>query len=109
MDAETWLTGKAAVEKGFADGLLSSDQVIENPDAREQARVVNSVRQFESYLVHEQHMPRSAARALISELKDGKPGAAGERSGKPGAAAIVKPGADATNWIAGAKALSQSI
>ena len=27
MDNETWLGGKDAVEKGFADGLLASDEV----------------------------------------------------------------------------------
>ena len=33
MDKETWFSGKEAVEKGFADSLLSADQVDRDPKA----------------------------------------------------------------------------
>lgn len=73
MDAETWIGGKSAVERGFADALLPSDETkkVEN---REEAKI-NAVRRVEAHLCRE--MPRSAARDLINEIK-GKSGAAPE-------------------------------
>lgn len=73
MDAETWLGGKAAVEQGFADSLLSSDETKQVEAANENK--VNAVRRVEAALCKD--MPRSAARDLINEIK-GKSGAAPE-------------------------------
>lgn len=66
MDAETWLGGTAAVEQGFADGLLSSDQVEEGADAPASL----AVRRIENAL-RASGMPRSEAMRLISEFKAG--------------------------------------
>ena len=73
MDAETWIGGKSAVEKGFADALLPSDETkqVENHEKPG----VNAVRRIEASLCKD--MPRSAARDLINEIK-GKSGAAPE-------------------------------
>jgi hypothetical protein len=34
MDADTWLNGKIAVERGFADDLLAADAIKQAPDAK---------------------------------------------------------------------------
>jgi len=81
MDAETWIGGQAAIDDGFADELLPSDQV-ENKQARSDAL---AVRKIEAAL--RQTMPRSEAMRLISELKSGLSDSAGsggrEAPGRP--------------------------
>jgi ATP-dependent Clp protease, protease subunit len=75
MDAETWMNGSQAVELGYADALLASDEIEEDKAKAEGSRDVNAVRRVEAALCHE--MPRSAARDLINQIK-GKSGAAPE-------------------------------
>lgn len=83
MDAETWIGGEAAIEDGFADELLASDQV-ERGAAKASA---SAVRRIESAL-RASGMPKSEAVRLISEFKSsaGDPLAAVRRShrGRPG-------------------------
>lgn len=73
MKAETWITGKKAVETGFADTLLSADETkkVENAARPE----VNALRRVEANLCKD--MPRSAARDLLNQIK-GKQDAATE-------------------------------
>lgn len=71
MDAETWMGGSEAIEKGFADELLPSDQVAEGEKAS-----AASVRRLESAL-RASGMSASAAKKLISELKASQRDAAG--------------------------------
>ncbi|PRW05725.1 clp protease family protein [Pseudomonas aeruginosa] len=64
MDGETWIGGSKAVEHGFADSLLDSDEVAagnEKPTAKAVRRVENALRAS--------GMPRSEAMRLISEFK----------------------------------------
>lgn len=64
MDTETWIGGSAAVEQGFADSLLASDEVEQTedkPGALAVRRVENALRAS--------GMPRSEAMRLISEFK----------------------------------------
>lgn len=96
MDAETWLNGTQAVEKGFATGLLSPDQVTEDREATEQARGTNAVRQAELGLC--KSMSRSEARNLIAKIK-----------GTPGAAQDPTPGAGDLAWLGAAAQLAQSL
>lgn len=66
MDAESWIGGSAAVEQGFADGLLASDQIEDggaHPASLAVRRVENALRAS--------GMPRSEAMRLISEFKAG--------------------------------------
>jgi ATP-dependent protease ClpP protease subunit len=81
MDAETWINGSAAVDEGWADSLLSSDQVKENKSAKAGERAA-------PYLVDmalaKAGMPRSERRSLLNEYKSGMRGAPG--SGTPRAA-----------------------
>ena len=89
MDAETFMSGSVAMERGFADALLRSDQVETDEDAKAADRSINELRAMELTLVAAGHT-RSDARARISKIKGG---------GTPGAAADLDtptPGAGDT-------------
>ncbi|MDE8654779.1 head maturation protease, ClpP-related [Novosphingobium album (ex Liu et al. 2023)] len=76
MDAETWLSGSTAIEKGFADALLPADQMKRDESAQAADRRVNELRAMELTLVRAGYT-RSEARARIHKIKgDGTPGAA---------------------------------
>lgn len=64
MDAETWIGGAEAVEKGFADSLLPSDEIAQSEEKTSAA----AVRRMEAAL-RSSGMPRSEAMRLIHELK----------------------------------------
>jgi len=72
MDGETWIGGSKAIDQGFADTLLASDEVAagdERPAALAVRRVENALRAS--------GMPRSEAVRLISDFKAGLRDAAG--------------------------------
>lgn len=96
MDAETWIAGEAAVEGGFADDLLPSDQV-EKGNGKASA---SAVRRIESGL-RAGGMPKSEAMRLISEFKASAGDPAGGGEGDPTA---NEPGDPVVN--ASQKALS---
>ena len=76
MDAESWLSGTVAIDKGFADALLPADQMKVDEDAQASDRKVNELRAMELTLVRAGYT-RSEARARITKIKgDGTPGAA---------------------------------
>lgn len=64
LDAETWIRGSDAIDMGFADEFLPSDQVAEKDG---QANAL-AVRRIESAL-RSSGMPMSQAKKLISEFK----------------------------------------
>lgn len=78
MDAETWIGGSAAVEQGFADELLPSDQV-EKSGAKAQASAVRRV----EMAMRASGMSKSDAMRLISELKSSAGDPAGNGEGDP--------------------------
>ena len=78
MDAESWINGSAAVEQGFADELLPSDQVQQG-EGKAQA---TSVRRLEAAL-RASGMPKSEAMRLISEVKSSAGDPAGSGVGDP--------------------------
>lgn len=78
MDSETWIGGSDAVEQGFADDLLPSDQV-EKGNAKANA---SAVRRIESAL-RASGMPKSEAMRLISEFKSGLGDQGGRGEGDP--------------------------
>lgn len=82
MDDEAWMSGSTAIERGFADALLSADQMKVDEGAQAEDRRVNELRAMELTMVRAGHS-RSEARARINKIK-GTPGAAHE--GTPGAA-----------------------
>lgn len=69
MDRESWIGGSAAVDQGFADSLLSSDEI----GKAEEKKSAAAVRRIESAL-RASGMPKSEAMRLISEFKSGLPG-----------------------------------
>ena len=78
MDAETWIGGSDAIDRGFADELLPSDQV-EQKSGKASA---SAVRRMESAL-RASGMPKSEAMRLISEFKSGLGDPAGSGEGDP--------------------------
>lgn len=95
MDRETWIGGSAAVDQGFADALLDSEQV-EKSEGKAQAA---AVRRLESAL-RASGMSKSEAVRLISEFKSSAGDPAGSGAGDPadrgqGDPATAAPGVDA--------------
>jgi ATP-dependent protease ClpP protease subunit len=74
LDRETWIGGQAAVDQGFADGLLSADQVEASARQEGESRI-RAEKKFD-LLAARAGLSRGAARELLAELKGGKPGAA---------------------------------
>lgn len=66
MDKETWIGGAKAIEQGFADAMLESDQVKEGEGKANAA----AVRRLEAAL-RASGLPQSEAKRLLSEIKSG--------------------------------------
>lgn len=81
MDAETYMSGSQAIERGFADELLSADTMRLDEQAKSNDQDINELRAMELSLVSA-GSSRSDARARINKIK-GTPGAASEAT--PGA------------------------
>jgi len=75
LDRETWIGGAEAVEKGFADTLLSSDEVAETPENSANGKSVVAAHRVDNLLA-QLNMSRSERRELIQALKGGKQDAA---------------------------------
>ncbi|MDE0880018.1 MAG: Clp protease ClpP [Sphingomonas bacterium] len=90
MDAETFMSGSQAIERGFADSLLAADKVTTDATAKAQDRAVNDIRAMELTLLASGHS-RTEARARINKIK-GKPDAALTPDVTPGADADLADG-----------------
>lgn len=77
LDAETWIGGSEAVDKGFADSLLDSDEVKEDKNTK-----ASALRRLDNALARA-NMPRAERRELIKEF-----------NATPSAAVDVTPSAD---------------
>lgn len=100
MDAETWIGGEAAVEDGFADELLPSDQVQKGSGKAG----ASAARRIEAGL-RASGMPKSEAMRLISEFKSSSGDPAGGGEGDPTEHVQGNPGVDV---LAALKAFSLS-
>lgn len=78
MDSESWIGGSAAIEQGFADELLASDQVGKGQGSAS----ASAVRRIEAGL-RASGMPKSEAMRLISEIKSSAGDPAGGGEGDP--------------------------
>ncbi|MCG3782764.1 Clp protease ClpP [Delftia acidovorans] len=78
MDSESWIGGAAAVEQGFADELLASDQVGKGGGNAS----ASAVRRLEAAL-RNSGMPKSEAMRLISDFKSSVGDPAGGGEGDP--------------------------
>ena len=84
MDAETWMSGSVAIDRGFAQSLLGADQVTVDDKAKAKDLATNELRAMELTLVAAGNT-RTDARARINKIK-GTPGAARDVVDTPGAA-----------------------
>lgn len=108
MDDETYMSGSVAIEKGFADALMSASQTKVDESSKATAHSVNDLRAMELQLVAS-GMPRSEARERINKIKGtpgaaltgGTPGAASE----PGDAGSAQSKAGDLNWLGDAAGL----
>lgn len=78
MDRESWIGGSAAVDQGFADALLSADEV----GKVEEKKSASSVRKLEAAL-RASGISKSEAMKLISQFKSGAGDPAGSGEGDP--------------------------
>lgn len=99
MDAETWIGGEAAIERGFADELLASDQVEKGAGKAN----ASAARRIEAGL-RASGMPKSEAMRLISEIKSSSGDPAGGGVGDP--TGRVEPAPDS---LSSAAALARSL
>jgi hypothetical protein len=74
LDAETYMNGSNAVEKGFATGLISATEIEQAPS--ETGAQAHSARKLDAALA-KSGMPRSERRKLISEIKTSTSSTAG--------------------------------
>ncbi|MCC3705219.1 Clp protease ClpP [Rouxiella badensis] len=79
MDNETYIGGNDAVEKGFADRLLSADEISDGDESPAAA-----LRKLDALLA-KANTPRSERRKLLKSLSASTPGAADKTQGKPSA------------------------
>lgn len=85
MDAESYIGGSDAVEKGLADSLLSADAVSDGDESP-----ASALRKLDALLA-KTNTPRSERRKLIKALSGGMPGAVTNHDGTPCAADDIKP------------------
>ena len=85
MDGETYIGGSDAVDKGFADRLLSADEISDDDDSPAAA-----LRKLDALLA-KADTPRSERRKLLKALSGSKPGAAASHDGMPGATNEINP------------------
>ncbi|HDK7277839.1 TPA: Clp protease ClpP [Cronobacter sakazakii] len=102
MDGETYIGGSEAVEKGFADSLLSADEIADDDESPAAA-----LRKLDALLA-KANTPRSERRKLLKALSGSTPGAAATPDGTPSAATIEKETIDRLEAaISGLKAAAQ--
>lgn len=85
MDSETYIGGSDAVDKGFADRLLSADEISDDDDSPAAA-----LRKLDALLA-KTDAPRSERRRLLKALSGNKPGAVASPEGMPGATDEINP------------------
>ncbi|ELY2768780.1 Clp protease ClpP [Cronobacter malonaticus] len=102
MDGETYIGGSEAVEKGFADSLLSADEIADDDESP-----IAALRKLDALLA-KANTPRSERRKLLKALSGSTPGAAATPDGTPSAATIEKETIDRLEAaISGLKAAAQ--
>lgn len=96
MDTESWIGGESAIERGFADELLPSDQVSKGAGKAS----ASAVRRIEAAL-RASGLPKSEAMRLISEFKSSAGDPAGGGEGDPTGQAQGDPGFDVLSALRG--------
>lgn len=75
MEAETWLTGEDAVAKGFADSLLSKDEVTATGEPK--SGLARARAELQAAMTKAGYS-RSKQREILKEFSSGMPGATGD-------------------------------
>jgi len=98
LDKESWISGKAAIDQGFADDLLPANYVAASENDSAKARASTAQAKMDVLLAR-LNIPRSERRQMVADLKGTMPGAGS--GGTPGAAehdtqdAVIAQGAQA--------------
>lgn len=94
LDAETYMSGREAIARGFADALLPADKMVVDETSKAADRSINELRAMELALVAAGHT-RSQARERINKIKGFvTPGAGGgQDTPTPGAGDLELAGA----------------
>ena len=87
LDKETWIGGKEAVDQGFADDFLPTDEIDSKAKNLADGRTLVAAHKMDTMLARA-GVSRSERRDMLAALKGGMPGAAS--SGMPGAAVIAE-------------------
>lgn len=87
LDRETWIGGSDAVEKGFADSLLSADDVDSKAKNSSETKPLVAAHKIDTLLARA-GVAKSERRELLSAMKGGMSGAA--PTGMSGAAVIAE-------------------
>jgi len=66
LDNESWLAGKDAISKGFADAFLPADELDHDSEGSERRAALNKI----ETILAKSGMPRSERRRLLGEIKD---------------------------------------
>ncbi|MFK1548195.1 head maturation protease, ClpP-related [Pseudomonas aeruginosa] len=93
MDAETWIGGREAVDKGWADAFLESDEISSAPSNRSEA--ILAKRRMDAALARS-GMPRSQRNELINDFKTSMLGAVA-----PDLSAALRAAQDITKFLQG--------
>lgn len=102
MDAETWMSGTTAIERGFADSLLPADQMERAAETQATDRRINDLRAMELTMVRAGYS-RSEARARINKIKGHVTPGADDTPETP------TPGAGDTSWLGAVAQLTQTL
>lgn len=68
MDAETYMSGTQAIERGFADALLAADAMTTDAETQASDREINEIRAMELALMAQGHS-RTTARARVNKIR----------------------------------------
>jgi ATP-dependent Clp protease protease subunit len=87
LDKETWITGKDAVDQGFADDFVPADQIDASAKNSNEGKPAVAAHKVDNLLARS-GVSRSERRELLNALKGSMPGAA--PTGMSGAAVIAQ-------------------
>ena len=77
MDKTTWFNGADAIDEGLATGYLPSDEIDEDAETRARLEEFRAGARIENALrAQNPELSRSERRALLAQMKGGKPSAA---------------------------------
>lgn len=98
MTAETWMSGSAAIERGFADALLPADAVKTDAATKAEDRRLSDLRALEISLMSSMGLSRTDARAKIKSIRgttdSASPSGTTDSSGTASDAAVMAGLAD---------------